>query len=241
MALKCNWPSCRALRFNSKEDLVHHANRHVDSLIAASASEKIYCCTWPGCKRKSNPFNGSTPLKKHLKGHVKDHWCSHTNCNEAFARRYDLNRHVQSKHSEDRIYQCPDETCERHESGFARKDHLDRHKRRDHRNFRCTLYHCDSQVLECEMADHRNLEHGRYECSLPGCKSTTSRFTYNVARGHLRVHHQLDFDSFRLILEEAVQTPSGDETFEMKDIGFRVSPCTICTNGNAHGNGIITA
>ena len=232
MTLRCRWPDCKALRFGSKEDLVAHWNRHLRRLIAFAKCEDIYCCTWPGCNRKIKTFKATNPLYKHLKDHVKDHWCSEPNCSAAFARKSDLDRHIRAKHSKDPSHPCPIETCDRHINGFSRKDHLDQHTRKEHHNFRCGFHHCEAQVLECEMKDHYNSCHGLYECSFPSCESTTSKFTWNSAKLHLRAHHRISYRSSW----DLIPSDSGDGTMVVSlptRSRVRVSPCSICTNSNA--------
>jgi hypothetical protein len=202
------------------------------------SSRSVRRFTAAGCKRKIKTFETAGPLNKHLKDHVKDLWCFKPNCNEAFARISDLDRHIRAKHSKDRRHPCPIETCDRHANGFARKDHLDRHTRKEHPNFRCGFHHCGAQVLECEIEDHITFGHGCYECSLPGCESTTSKFTYKSAQKHLRAHHRINtYSAYPENLNVSMR--SGDGALVMVRPTGRwslVGPCNNCTKSKTGNN-----
>jgi uncharacterized Zn-finger protein len=243
MTVRCDWTSCKALRFDSKELLVDHCYGHFFELLSLARNGETFLCAWPGCasrKRKVTPFASSTALKKHLKQHVKDHWCSNGNCNEAFARESDLKRHNRTQHSKDRSYRCPVDSCEYSRTGFSRKDKLDNHTRK-HVNLQCRFDHCEVQVLECEKKDHLNSFHSdsaTFECALSGCESTEYKFTEDSATNHLRLHHRIYYESRpRLLLRARTTGPilSMDGALVIKDNGrISVGPCISCANrGNA--------
>jgi hypothetical protein len=213
MSLRCDWSSCKGLHFDTKESVADHQADHYARLIDSVKFEAVYRCGWHDCntRKSAKTFRNFDALKKHLKGHVKTQWCAYANCNLAFARKSDLARHVQTKHSDDRKYRCPISSCDHSITGFTRKDKLDEHTRKDHDNVQCTLDHCGARVLLLEMNDHLNRFHGGnasegtddiYECAFRGCESTTSRFICSLAERHLKKDHHL-WDASGYVLQGA--------------------------------------
>jgi len=252
MTLRCDWPSCKALRFDSTERIVDHSYNHLEAIVASAEHDSTFRCSWHGCasqKRKVTTFKNFSALNRHLKQHIKEHWCINANCNVAFARESDLKRHIRSKHSEDRSYRCPIDTCDRSINGFARKDKLNEHTRKEHANFRCNFDHCEVRVLESEMNDHLihfhsgkdtaiNQHEGTFECSFAGCESTKSKFTYSSANNHLRAHHLIYYESTTKMLSQArLRGPIAlrEGAFVITDPDrIRFSPCNNCNSCPSH-------
>lgn len=254
-SLRCKWPGCSPLRFDSPDDLGDHQYIHLRDLLNTAKCKSIFRCEWYGCRSQKSGkiFQDLTALKRHARGHVKNHCCSFDGCNLAFSRDSDLARHVQTKHSEDCRYRCPIETCDRSSNGFPRKDKLDEHTRKKHENFRCPIDHCGSEVLECEKEAHVDRFHsgkdsrergridglfdGIFECALPGCESTTSKFTVETARGHLKTQHGVYNHSCITISSNAKlsgpSTSRGNSFVLQPPDNIFHRPCKSCTKNNA--------
>jgi uncharacterized Zn-finger protein len=230
MAFRCHWPSCKALRFESKASIATHSKDHLHSLLALAEQEAKLTCQWHACKRKTKAFQTLGALNKHLKDHVKDHWCSYEGCREAFARGSDLMRHERTKHSEERAFPCPVDGCTT--DGFPRKDKLDRHIRERHTVFRCDLAHCDAlAAVESEMEDHFTRCHTGdklYECSMGGCDGTSSKFSSDTLRRHLRRHHNLSDRTAVQFVHRAEQLKRLAPTDSWAPSWIRFGPCNQC-------------
>ena len=206
--MQCSLPGCPTT-FNSADDLSHHHKGHLTDMLKGPWYLKS--CLWPDCRSKKSGtvFSTRPKLKKHLRTHFKDHWCSYENCiyDKGFVSRHDLNRHVQSQHSVTPGYNCPFQGCS---CSFSRKDKLDLHTRQMHPSFRCPFDHCEKVVLDAEREDHlaefhsgkvSDTDRSQYkllfyetptlECTFPGCESSISKFTIDSARRHLSTCHGL--------------------------------------------------
>jgi hypothetical protein len=78
------------------------------------------------------------PIRRHWKRHFPTYFCTVAGCKHgtlAFARKYDLDRHVNSAHGGQRLF-CPHPGCKFAEGswtlGFGRKDNLNVHLKRRH-------------------------------------------------------------------------------------------------------------
>jgi hypothetical protein len=214
MSLRCDWPSCKGIRFENREQVADHQNAHYAQLMDAAKSEVSFHCGWHDCtaRKSGKVFLTSDAFKKHLRGHIKNQWCEHPNCELAFARKSDRDRHFRTKHLEDRDFCCPVSSCDRSIAGFTRKDKLDEHTRKDHDNVQCILDHCGARLLEVKMDEHLNLFHGGgpqnpnnedvYECVFRGCEATSSRFTKSLAERHLRKDHYF-WDASAYVIQTA--------------------------------------
>lgn len=241
--MRCDWPSCIRLRFDTREALISHQKAHFTEL--SDQWEKPSGCSWHGCRsqKSGKVFKTRVDYRKHLRKHIKIHWCDHDGCtyNNPFGTQHDLNRHIQSAHSYVHSFYCPVDSCPRSTHGFPRKDKLDDHTRNEHDNFQCTFDHCDTLVLEHERNDHLEQFHsgkssitsfgysdGVYECALTGCESTTSVFNYTTARRHLHTHHGVSFDVSLTIIQfrDYAATAKSDVTILKTD--RRHESCKMC-------------
>jgi uncharacterized Zn-finger protein len=231
MPLSCRWEACQQLAFTTQFMLVVHQNEHIKELCEIARSQNTFGCQWPSCRtqKSGKSFAALTTLKKHLKTHlVKSLWCEHVTCDydKPFSRQSDLDRHVKTKHARCNVYCCPIESCDYNTFGFPRKDKLMDHARKKHGVFRCPFDHCTAKVLEIEKSDHLMDTHGIgqaistvFECSLAGCESTTSKFTREAAREHLRANHGMR--------HSAIQDTLKYQTFE--NLRHFHNSCTVCT------------
>jgi len=248
MSLRCEWPSCKQTHFTTRVDFVDHQEEHSTVLINAAKDEETFHCDWHGCgSGKPKMFVNLVALKKHLRQHIKKYWCSDASCSMTFARNSDLKRHIRTKHSVDRIYLCPLTTCSRNSNGFTRKDKLDEHTRKEHSNVRCTFNHCGAQILESEIDEHLNCFHsgksnagkhpsskvsGIYECALPGCESTTSKFNAYSALSHLRTNHLMSYDGSLTIFRASRPIASRGNAFVIETSNQVHRPCKTCTENS---------
>lgn len=92
-------------------------NKH----IQGPNSEGKWKCSFPGCPKDN--FGRKENIRSHVQTHLDDRQFQCPECKKCFVRQHDLKRHVQT-HVGAKPYVCP---CE---ADFARKDALDRHRKR---------------------------------------------------------------------------------------------------------------
>jgi len=191
----CNWPSCKSVTlYGTIRDLQNH---QTDVHVAAILKGWPGSCSWPGCNSKIF-FKTSNRLESHVYNvHITPLCCTVAGCKHQrpFERQADLERHVASRHTDQRKYKCPYPRC-RHTRTFSRKDKLKQHERTYHGQFACQLNHCIYGFLSKEKLqnhDSRSWEHGGHECHLGSCGRTeASRFCrYTTLRWHLEDDHMI--------------------------------------------------
>ncbi|QDS69683.1 hypothetical protein FKW77_009646 [Venturia effusa] len=239
--------------FDTRAKFLDHQQGHYDQICKARPVDTEYRCGWHACKT-GHTFQNKPALRRHVKQHIKPYMCTAPSCGLYFSRKSDVERHVRTKHSQHLLY-CPVEECDRHIHGFPRKDKLDEHTRKAHDNFLCKFAHCKAQVLESAREEHvADFHSGRktarasektreyyffeeiegiFECSLPGCESTTSRFNSKLAYRHLRFAHSMDgwySDSVvRRSARDTTVSGTAENPFIIKNHdGRKVSPCKVC-------------
>ena len=231
---RCDLPNCKNKRFNTIADFTLHQDEHFSEI---SKHWKVQsACTWPGsCRsqRLGKIFKTLASFRKHLRTHFRSHWCQDNGCtyDKAFATLCDLNRHVQSIHSNSWNFVCPLESCSQ---SFPRRDKLEEHVKKEHDTYECGLHHCGKVVVDVERENHMKLFHQDkpgYECALPGYESTTSLFNEEAARKHLRKHHSVDCYAAIYLTSFFFKTTSTDIKTIIKapNSRVRVLPCKICT------------
>ena len=231
-------------------ELKTHQDEHFS--VLCNAWEKESGCPWPDCRsqKRSTVFQSKTAFKKHLRTHFKSHWCQHPGCtyDKPFGNERDVDRHRRSRHLLMRCFTCTFPSCS---SSFARKDKLDLHTRKEHPSSYCGMDHCGRIVLNLDRDDHFNKFHngrplegqrsffryeqdGIFECALPGCESTISRFNSTSVQRHLNTSHGLDYWLTRDMVNHLRNAEGCPETLTIrqkeiftKSIRFR--PCDICT------------
>jgi hypothetical protein len=242
MSLPCEWPSCRTLRFHTRVGLSDHHDTHYAELLERIQKTPPFDCGWFDCGKE---FQNLSALKKHLSGHVKSYWCPYSSCEQVFARKSDRERHDRTVHSKNHTLFCPIESCDHHTSGFSRKDKLDKHTREKHDNYLCRFDHCGVRVLSLEKNEHLKRYHrgdgnlwqsGVYECALPGCETSTSKFNRALAFRHLRTHHSVSRAVQARTFEDAVgagRQPDRGNAFVLRVGKGKARRCLDCTKGQS--------
>ena len=233
-AWQCDLPSCATLKFRTMDDVKQHQEEHLRHL--SEKWTKLSGCPWPGCQtyKSRRTWKTRSDFRKHLKVHLKSHWCTYPGCNygKPFARASDLDRH-RLGHQQELEHPCPIESCS---SSFRRKDKLREHTRKEHENFLCPFDHCGKMVLDQEREDHvRNLHSEKIECAFTGCQGTTSQFNKNSAISHLRTHHGFDslcaFDNIYTLIQAPFAKSEALIMRPLHRLGRRVAhkPCKSCS------------
>ena len=202
--MHCEWPACKRESFLNEEHftqhLYHHRDEARDNFVVPGT------CKWPGCrsKRSGVTFQTEADFDRHLKRHMKVHWCDVSGCNhrEGFARLYDLTRHLKC-HSREREFNCPDSSCPSAHLGFLRKDKLDDHIKTRHSHLmniveshRCDVHGCkvkrpfDSiEDLKKHVATSHEINRP-HRCPVKGCARYNNGFTTSgKLREHVKVEH----------------------------------------------------
>jgi Rieske Fe-S protein len=207
----CQWSSCQAVRFTNETDLAAHQNKHIKDLCKAASSQGIFQCQWPHCRtqQSSKDFKTIAAYGKHLKTHlIGRHWCTHVGCKvtKPFSRVSDLERHINTKHTQERTFFCPVVSCIYKTVGFPRKDKQLAHIRRQHEHepFRCPFDHCHQTMNLPDEGNHMARHHFEYECKLTGCEGTTSRFGYLGMYQHVEHDHGVDIEKSDLLFHEVL-------------------------------------
>ena len=264
---RCALPTCNGLKLGTMRNLERHHNEHL-SVLSDEWKEKSIC-PWPDCRsrKRSTEFQNKSVFKRHLRTHFKSHWCQHPGCNydKPFGSRYDLDRHMQSRHLYTRSFACKFPSCS---STFARKDKLDLHNRARHPTSYCRMDHCGRIVLDLDRDDHfknfhdghcyelgsrsTQIENGIFECALAGCESTVSRFNSASAQRHLATCHGIDYWAAGLIVRQLPrilglrgrlneESSSKIMTISLEDVTIgrdHVRPCSICTKNAVTGTAL---
>ncbi|KAF2418379.1 hypothetical protein EJ08DRAFT_63564 [Tothia fuscella] len=250
MSLKCLWSPCPLQAgtaspiCTSHSELTRHQEAHALQLCEQWAVPSQ--CHWPYCSsiKKCRIFSTRRDMQKHIhRAHIKRYWCSQRTCNLGFSAPSDFNRHAYTAHSEERNYLCSVEDCNRSFNGFSRVDKLNEHKRRDHENVLCPFDHCGMSMVEIDWEKHVNRFHFAnsnydkvYECSLPGCESTDSKFTYVHAQKHLEKGHGLNWSRVNNILHSSKRIDETEpHSFMLQndragrsDVSTDCKPCVTC-------------
>lgn len=243
--MSCAWTSCKETSFQTRGDLLEHQQEHCQILLQLAEVDSQFDCNWPRCESKRRKQGQSlAALRKHLKQHVKTHCCSL--CNTVFARKSDLQRHIQTKHSEGHSHFCPFEDCDRSIEGYPRKDKLDEHIKKMHLTFQCILDHCDFKVIEsdkqshfdkwhsgkCSGSQHLYYKDGMYECNFSGCQASKSQFNDLSASRHLINHHKSSNAGTVYAVERARSAgrvaARGDSFVLQPGSKTKNRPCTYC-------------
>jgi hypothetical protein len=159
---------------------------------------------------------------------MKTHWCDVPGCKhgEAFARQYDLTRHLRT-HSKERAFNCPDSSCASSSLGFSRKDKLDSHIKTWHphlmdiiQSHRCNVHACIVKKPFDSIEDlqaHYAIAHKHnrpYRCPVEECATYNNRFTtWGRLVEHIKAEHDppnctfdhCDFRSLGNVMVEHVQ------------------------------------
>jgi hypothetical protein len=101
--------------------------------------------------------------------------CLYDGCKQTFPRKYELNRHQSSVHSNDIALLCPIYGCKRVAIPFPRLDKFREHIRKHHnpKQFLCMIENCGIGPFTHDvLKDHLNTRHNLRSCQQPHLKDT---------------------------------------------------------------------
>lgn len=186
--MSCEWPSCKKERFLSEVDFTLHLRQHCDGLRANFVAPGA--CQWPGCSSKP-AVRTRSQFSRHVNVHVKTVWCKFAECKhmQGFASKSDLKRHVQTVHSKEHVFKCPDSSCFSHTQGYSRKDKFDEHIQDHHpdlmsivESLRCNVRGCAKKTAfqtEEELGEHFRSNHTNrpsWYCPVKGCTEHPKKY-----------------------------------------------------------------
>jgi len=188
----CTWDECEQ-QFPEEEFQPHLKIHSRDALSRWSCPSK---CTWQGCKSKSR-FKTIHQFRIHLDNiHTNLLVCTTSHCphKKPFRNKHDLERHNSTKHSNQRPWECPYDSCPSEIRTFARKDKWLQHiQEKQHENDAfCPFYHCrllqvqSSKLFKTrkEIKEHFKVHAGgdiaAYACALGSCSTATSQDRWTV-------------------------------------------------------------
>lgn len=203
----CTWAGCQQTA-DKHDELKAHLESH--SLEARALWTSGSKCTWQGCKSKA-VFKLVSQLKQHLTNiHSNPLLCNQPRCpyRKPFKNHHDLDRHTSTKHSVERKWECPYDTCSSDIRTFIRKDKWLKHIREvQHENDAfCPFYHCSliadqsgkgfqsrKEIVKHFLDAHAGKDDCAFECALGSCEKTSNHDRWNVSwlRCHLRQEHDL--------------------------------------------------
>ena len=234
---RCDMPSCKTLEYGSEVDVRIHQAAHLSELSHQWEPDSI--CPWPNCRSSTSgtTFKSISCYKKHLKTHMKSYWCDRPGCkyDKPFGTTYDLYRHVQTAHNNAALC-CPLDHCSQR---FFRRDKLEEHIRAAHSTCICSFDHCGMIILDTQATKDAHLvtfhhDKPNFECTLPGCESTTSSFDQAGATRHLCHQHGLTYGqngTATRFLDRVKLRQRGDiKTITLHSRGKRqrIRPCNGC-------------
>jgi hypothetical protein len=204
----CTWAGCQQTA-DKHDELKAHLESH--SLEARALWTSGSKCTWQGCKSKA-VFQSISQMKQHLTNiHSDPLMCTQPRCpyRKPFKNQHDLARHTSTKHSVERKWECPYDTCSSEIRTFVRKDKWLKHIREvQHENDAfCPFYHCSRIAAHSgkefesrkEIGNHFSETHagkddGAFECALGSCEQISSHDRWNIwgLQNHLDQEHNLN-------------------------------------------------
>ena len=219
----CTWAGCQQTADKHDELKAHLESHSLEAQVLWTLGSK---CTWQGCKSKA-VFKSISQMKQHLTNiHSDPLMCTQHRCpyRKPFKNHHDLDRHTSTKHSVERKWECPYDTCSSEIRTFVRKDKWLKHIREvQHENDAfCPFYHCsliaDQSVKgfqsRKEIGKHFSETHagngnGAFECALGSCEQISSHDRWNIfgLQSHLGQEHNIFHFSYEL--EEITKDTDG--------------------------------
>ena len=195
----CEVPGCKHREgFARQYDLTRHLKTH--------SKEREFKCPDSGCTSNSLGFSRKDKLDAHIKARhpylmniIQSLRCDVHGCatKKPFNTIEDLKAHFVTTHEYNRQHRCPVESCTRHSNGFTALAKLSKHIEAEHDPPKCTFDHCDFRSLGNVMDQHiRQYHQGVWECKLPGCEESRSKFGYERLRAHLSHHHDIEDQTY---------------------------------------------
>jgi hypothetical protein len=243
----CTWVGCQQTADKHDELKAHLESHSFEARALWTPGSK---CTWQGCKSKA-VFKSISQMKQHLTNiHSDPLMCTQSRCpyRKPFKNRHDLERHTSTKHSAERKWECPYESCQSEIRFFARKDKWLKHIREvQHENDAfCPFYHCSLMAAQSgqgfesrkEIGKHFSDKHAgkdddAFSCALGSCGKTPAhdRWNFETLRRHLVDAHKTGWIFFSL--ESILQATGGIFRLQHlsqyqfhKDVGW--VDCKIC-------------
>ena len=233
----CEVPGCKHREgFARQYDLTRHLKTH--------SKEREFKCPDSGCTSNSLGFSRKDKLDAHIKARhpylmniIQSLRCDVHGCatKKPFNTIEDLKAHFVTTHEYNRQHRCPVESCTRHSNGFTASAKLVKHIEAEHDPPMCTFDHCDFRSLGRVMDRHVQQYHqgifNSWECKLPGCEESRSKFGYERLRAHLSHHHDIKGKNYSFSLLCAAER--GDKSY-FSDQPF--VPCKYCSKLKTHPN-----
>jgi len=228
----CDVPGCKhGEGFARQHDLTRHLKTH--------SKERAFNCPDSSCASSCLGFSRKDKLDAHIKTRhphlmdiVQSRRCDVHGCivKKLFDSIEDLRAHFATAHQSRHPHRCPVEECTRHKNGFTSRGKLIEHIKAEHDPPNCIFDHCDFRSLGNSMVEHvRRVHLGAWECKLPGCKGSKSRFTRDRLRTHL-IHHHNNFALFDGYVEAAAH---GDNSVLPDEM---VGTCGFCAKHRAQSD-----
>ena len=238
----CTWAGCQQTA-DKHDELKAHLESH--SLEARALWTSGSKCTWQGCKSKA-VFKSVSQLNQHLTNiHSNPLLCNQPRCpyRKPFKNHHDLERHTSTKHSVERKWECPYDTCSSEIRTFVRKDKWLKHIREvQHENDAfCPFYHCSLIADQPgkgfqsrkEIGDHFSNTHtgkddGAFGCALGSCEQISGhdRWNFSGLGRHLDQEHNITIWYLDIIMNGT------DGIFQLQHVPFydhnRWVDCKIC-------------
>jgi hypothetical protein len=210
----CTWAGCQQTADKYDELKAHLESHSLEAQVLWTLGSK---CTWQGCKSKA-VFKSIAQMKQHLTNiHSDPLMCTQPRCpyRKPFKNQHDLERHTSTKHSVERKWECPYDTCSSEIRTFVRKDKWLKHIREvQHENDAfCPFYHCSLIADQSgkgfesrkEIGNHFSQAHagkddGAFECALGSCEKISSHDRWNISglERHLAQEHNIFIFSYQL-------------------------------------------
>jgi hypothetical protein len=197
----CDVPGCKhGEGFARQYDLTRHLKTH--------SKERAFDCPDSSCASSSLGFSRKDKLDAHIKTRhphlmniIQSRRCDVHGCTvkKPFNSIEDLQTHFATAHEYNRPHRCPVGECTRYTNGFTTRGKLVDHIKAEHDPPNCKFHHCDFRSLGNVMVEHIQRVHclDNWECRLPGCEESISRFYYERFRTHLSDHHDIGNPFYR--------------------------------------------
>ncbi|CZR55627.1 uncharacterized protein PAC_05515 [Phialocephala subalpina] len=228
----CDVPGCKhGEGFARQYDLTRHLKTH--------SKERAFNCPDSSCASSSLGFSRKDKLDAHIKTRhphlidiIQSRRCNVHGCTvkNPFDSIEDLQAHFVTAHEDHRPHRCLVEKCTRHVNGFTTRGKLVEHIKAEHDPPNCTFDHCGFRSLGNVTVEHiQRLHQDSWECRLPGCEGSRSRFSYERFRTHLSDHHDIGGVTYNHL----VAADLGDESIFL---GGTFVTCKYCSERRAQSD-----